>query len=649
MKPFRILREKLRRTSKLFTSDGFSLIDQLIKPQEHIRFTEELLKRYQIPDASNKRIQQILAGIRRRMENPNLQLAVIGEFSSGKSTFINALLRDRLLPAKCLPTTVAETRLVYGPFKVKAASREDPSKGITVDIQGRCPHVNWLREAADLSLRQLIPLVTAEGRLAHRVSDVVLSYPSEFLSKNTDLIDTPGMNAAEDGHAEITLRIIDEAADIVVILVSATQPVSEQLIEFLQGPVRPFIPRCIFVVTKIDLIPENERVSQVEYIQYKLSQTLGLPNLIVLACAPEMVLKGEPVWETEFKQVEAEITAHLQRHKMLCIAEKLCRLMDECLSTLDMHIKDELSRQREVEAQIKRDTIQDLDAFLNMERVASHERFDHQVERFTSEVRTQARKVADDACATVRTHIMEASTLTEIKTYLDSGIQSTFGTMKATFAKSIQATARSFSAKASQEAAAIDARFQEAYQRLDTLKSRLSAGAPNFEGQGAFNLLSIGSVGGQAVLQMEALDNWAIGGGAAAGAVIGSFIFPVVGTIIGTLVGGVLGALCTPSLGKQKTKIWNAINGTVRESLDQFVEQAVSNALAQARDTQKHLDNRLAEYGRRYAADVAKIRNEHATNLDRAQELQRTASRDMEVISDRRNTLQRATQKMTLV
>jgi GTPase SAR1 family protein len=32
--------------------------------------------------------------IRKRCADPNLYLAVIGEFSSGKSTFINALLRD---------------------------------------------------------------------------------------------------------------------------------------------------------------------------------------------------------------------------------------------------------------------------------------------------------------------------------------------------------------------------------------------------------------------------------------------------------------------------------------------------------------------------------------------------------------------------
>lgn len=42
------------------------------------------------------------------------KVVVVGEFSRGKSTFINALLGKRILPAKTNPTTTTINRISYG-------------------------------------------------------------------------------------------------------------------------------------------------------------------------------------------------------------------------------------------------------------------------------------------------------------------------------------------------------------------------------------------------------------------------------------------------------------------------------------------------------------------------------------------------------
>lgn len=53
--------------------------------------------------------------MRRRLTDGRLRLAVIGEFSSGKSTFINGLLRAPVLPVAVLPTTATAVTIEYGP------------------------------------------------------------------------------------------------------------------------------------------------------------------------------------------------------------------------------------------------------------------------------------------------------------------------------------------------------------------------------------------------------------------------------------------------------------------------------------------------------------------------------------------------------
>ena len=51
---------------------------------------------------------------KKNINNESFQLVVVGEFSRGKSTFINSLLGKRILPASINPTTAVLSTLVYG-------------------------------------------------------------------------------------------------------------------------------------------------------------------------------------------------------------------------------------------------------------------------------------------------------------------------------------------------------------------------------------------------------------------------------------------------------------------------------------------------------------------------------------------------------
>ena len=73
--------------------------------------------------------------IKKRCSDKNFYLAVIGEFSSGKSTFINALLRDDLLKTSALVATATTTKITYSDrFAAEALFKTRRSKQLSYPL-----------------------------------------------------------------------------------------------------------------------------------------------------------------------------------------------------------------------------------------------------------------------------------------------------------------------------------------------------------------------------------------------------------------------------------------------------------------------------------------------------------------------------------
>ncbi|NJM23654.1 MAG: Dynamin family protein, partial [Richelia sp. SM1_7_0] len=89
-------------------------LNALTDAEDHLQFAANIIQGEEISTALKSEIDSQINQIQKRRSDSNLYLAVIGEFSSGKSTFINALLRDDLLKTSVLPTTAAATKLCYG-------------------------------------------------------------------------------------------------------------------------------------------------------------------------------------------------------------------------------------------------------------------------------------------------------------------------------------------------------------------------------------------------------------------------------------------------------------------------------------------------------------------------------------------------------
>ena len=155
-------------------------------------------------------------------------LVVVGEYNSGKSTFINAILGDEVFAMGDLPTTRAISILRYG--------EPGPPEGIGEHVQ-----------------------------LHH--------YPLEVL-RDLDIVDTPGTNSIERMEEAITREFVPRA-DLVLFVTSLLQPLTASELDFLTH-IREWGKKVVFVVNGIDRRNSDEQLDRVrEYLTREVTARLG--------------------------------------------------------------------------------------------------------------------------------------------------------------------------------------------------------------------------------------------------------------------------------------------------------------------------------------------------------------------------------------
>lgn len=200
-------------------------------------------------------IQEALANVisaRERLARP-LTLAVMGEFSSGKSTFVNALLGEAIAPMGVLPTTSTINVFRRGPGGIARIHYRDGQIS-TLPRDQIHPFLHGLDDIEAAKIRH----IEIERSGVHMGDAAV--------------VDTPGLNALDGFHETVAREFIDEA-DAVIWIFSATRGGSGSeagLLRALQADGR----RVLGVLNKVDTLDDEEREELCEYLQEQLGEVL---------------------------------------------------------------------------------------------------------------------------------------------------------------------------------------------------------------------------------------------------------------------------------------------------------------------------------------------------------------------------------------
>jgi GTP-binding protein EngB required for normal cell division len=179
-------------------------------------------------------------------------ILVIGEFSVGKSSFLNAILRKEILPTATLPTTSILTVIKFG----------EKEKAIVYykDDQKEEMSVEKFSQEFKLSNKDL---KDGKTNRFEKVRFAEIEYPLEILKNNVNFIDSPGLN--EDyQRTKITLDGLKKS-DAVILIFTADQFFSVSERDFYKEHIFTLEQENIFfVVNKWDLVKEREREDLIE-------------------------------------------------------------------------------------------------------------------------------------------------------------------------------------------------------------------------------------------------------------------------------------------------------------------------------------------------------------------------------------------------
>ena len=180
-------------------------------------------------------------------------LVVVGEFNSGKSSFINALVGSKLLKEGVTPTTA---------------------------------EINTLRYAE-----------TPQDE-ASNASSYLITAPLDLL-KEISIVDTPGTNAIIRKHEEITSHFIPQS-DLVLFVTSSDRPFTESERAFLER-IRDWGKKLVIVLNKIDILQSTDEIEQIKlFIQDNARGLLGItPEIFPVSSRKALLAKqGQPeLWE----------------------------------------------------------------------------------------------------------------------------------------------------------------------------------------------------------------------------------------------------------------------------------------------------------------------------------------------------------------
>jgi hypothetical protein len=212
---------------------------------------------------------QQLRAVGRRARAGRFHVLLLGGFSSGKSTLLNALIGEPVLPVKVNPCTAILTELVHG---------DTPSVEVRFLDQRPSEHLD---PAAFLERYQLrtAELDRAGAEAADRFGDVdraVVSWPLPLLHNGVVVLDTPGLDD-DEARTERTLDSLPEA-DAVIVVLNATRFLSDLERRTIRRHLLPLgLTNLFFPVTMVDLLDalSDEPERDLEEMRVRARRILG--------------------------------------------------------------------------------------------------------------------------------------------------------------------------------------------------------------------------------------------------------------------------------------------------------------------------------------------------------------------------------------
>ncbi len=182
------------------------------------------------------------------LQNGVFRLLVLGDMKRGKSTVLNALLGENLLPSDVNPCTALLTILKYG-----------PAKRVTIHFNdGRLPEqVEFavFKQRYTIDPQEAKQLEQRQELAFPEVTHAVVEYPLPLLEKGVEIVDSPGLNDTE-ARNELSLSYIHQCHAVLFVL-RASQPCTLAERRYLDNYIKDRNLAVFFLINAWDQVKES--------------------------------------------------------------------------------------------------------------------------------------------------------------------------------------------------------------------------------------------------------------------------------------------------------------------------------------------------------------------------------------------------------
>ena len=201
-------------------------------------------------------LPQLHAGDEVLREHGLVDVAVLGQFKAGKSSFLNGLIGRNVLPVDVLPATAVITRLGHGSAEKAVVRRQNGG-------------------VEEIPLEELPEFVTERKNPGNekKVSIVDVELPALVSFRGMRFVDTPGLGSVFAHNTQVSMDWLPRVGGALV-AVSVNHPLSEQDLNLLLEVFR-HTPETAILLTKADLVSAEQLESVIEFTKRQVNRHTG--------------------------------------------------------------------------------------------------------------------------------------------------------------------------------------------------------------------------------------------------------------------------------------------------------------------------------------------------------------------------------------
>ena len=225
--------------------------------EQHKFAIAEVLRQTSLVSSDPRKWRERTSDLFARLADDRFNLVVVGRFSRGKTSLMNALLGTDRLPTGIVPLTSVITTVAYGSAEraILRFERRFMDQEISLD-----------------ALPQYVTQQENPGNVKG-IKEAEVQLPADFLRRGFHFVDTPGLGSAIKENTRTTESFLPEA-DAFLLVTSYESPLSDEEMRFFRSAASS--PRRIFVVlNKQDTVREQERAEALAYVRKELDAMFG--------------------------------------------------------------------------------------------------------------------------------------------------------------------------------------------------------------------------------------------------------------------------------------------------------------------------------------------------------------------------------------